>query len=72
MHVLPHGELPVEVTLSAGAEGVRYRLQIGTGDSRWESLSDAKRWKAVYLYASGERDEIWTWATPITGCLADG
>lgn len=72
MHVLPRGELPVEVTLSTGLEGTRYWLQIGTGDSRWESLSDARRWKAVYLYASGAHDEVWTWATPISGRLGDG
>lgn len=72
VYVLPHGELPAEVTLSASAKGVQYRLQIGTGDPQWKSLSDAKRWKVVYLYANGERDEVWTWATPISGYLTDG
>lgn len=71
MHVLPHGELPVEVTLSTGLQGTRYRLQIGICDSRWESLSDAKRWKAVYQFATRERDEAWTWAAPISGFLDD-
>jgi hypothetical protein len=72
MHVLPRGLLPVEVTLSKDPRGTQYRVQIGTGDSQWESLSDSKRWGAVYLYASGERDEEWAWSKPISGCLGDG
>jgi hypothetical protein len=72
MHVLPSGVLPVEITLSTGPRGTQYRVQIGVGDSQWESLSDSKRWEAVYLYASGERDEEWAWSKPISGCLGDG
>ena len=71
MHVLPAGELPIEVELSRDVGSTRYRLRIGVGDARWDSLSDSKRWNAVYLYASGERDEEWTWSEPISGCLAD-
>jgi hypothetical protein len=69
MYALPRGVLPVEITLWTGSRGIRYRVQIGVGDSQWESLSDSKRWEAVYLYASGERDENWAWSKSITGCL---
>jgi hypothetical protein len=69
MHVLPGGELPVEVMLSTSLEGTRYRVQIGGDDSEWKSLSESKRWKAVYLYATGECDEQWVWSKPISGCL---
>lgn len=72
MHVLPSGVLPVEVTLSTGSRGIQYRVQIGIDDSQWDSLSDSKRWKAVYLYASGVRDEEWAWSKPISGWLSDG
>jgi hypothetical protein len=70
-YVLPAGDLPVQVTLSTDSRGTRYEVQIGVGDSRWESLSDRKRWKAVYLYSSGERDEEWHWSKPISGRVAD-
>jgi hypothetical protein len=71
-YVLPDGELPVEVTLSTCLPGIRYGLQQGVPDSQWNSLSAAKRWKAVYLYASGERDREWGWSKPISGCLDYG
>jgi hypothetical protein len=71
MYVLPTGELPLEVELSRELGSTRYWLRMGIGDACWDSLSDSKRWTAVYLYASGERDEEWTWSEPISGCLAD-
>jgi hypothetical protein len=71
MYVLPAGELPVEVELSRESASTRYRLRIGIDDDRWKSLSDSKRWNAVYLYASSERDEPWSWAQPLSGCLPD-
>jgi hypothetical protein len=71
MHVLPPDELPLEVELSREVGSTRYWLRIGVGDTRWYSLSDSKRWKAVYLYADGQRDEEWTWSEPISGCLSD-
>jgi len=71
MHVLPTGELPLEVELSREPASTRYRLRIGIGDARWEALSHSKRWNAVYLYASGERAEEWAWSEPVSGYLAD-
>ncbi len=71
MHVLPTGELPLEVKLSREPTLTRYRIRIGCGDARWEALSHSKRWEAVYLYASGERDEEWTWSEPVSGYLSD-
>jgi hypothetical protein len=71
MHVLPTGELPLEVELSRELGATRYWLRIGMGNACWDSLSNSKRWKAVYLYANGERDEEWTWSEAISGCLAD-
>ena len=70
MHILPAGERPLEVDLCREGGSIRYRLRVGM-DARWNSLSDSKRWKAVYIYASGERDEEWTWSEPIASCLAD-
>jgi hypothetical protein len=71
MDVLPGGELPLEVELSKEHGATRYWIRIGIEDAHWDSLSDSKRWKAVYLYASGKRDKDWTWSEPISGCLAD-
>ena len=71
MHVLPAGELPLEVELSREFGSTRYRVRVGIEDARWNSLTDSKRWKVVYLYATGEGDEEWNWSEPIAGCLAD-
>ena len=71
MHVLPTGELPLEVELSREPALTRYRLRMGIGDARWDALSHSKRWNAVYLCASGGRDEEWTWSEPVSGYLAD-
>jgi len=70
-YVLPGGELPLEAVLSRDSDSIRYWLRVGVDDSRWSSLTDSKRWKAVYLYATGERDEEWNWSEPISGVLAD-
>ena len=71
MYVLPASELPLEVELSREFGSTRYRVRVGVEDGRWGSLSDSKRWKVVYLYASGERTEEWNWCEPIAGYLAD-
>lgn len=69
IHVLPAGELPLELEVSTGPASTRYRLRVGIDDARWRSLSDSKRWKAVYLYATAERAQEWTWSEPISGCI---
>ena len=71
MYVLPASELPVEVELSREFGSTRYRVRVGIEDARWSSLSESKRWKVVYLYATGERDEEWNWSEPVEGCVAD-
>jgi hypothetical protein len=71
MYVLPTAELPVEVDLSRDRDSTHYFIRIGINDDRWSSLTESKRWKAVYLYASGDRDEEWNWFVPISGSLAD-
>jgi hypothetical protein len=71
MTVLPTGERPLEVELFREHGSTRYWLRTGVDDAHWRSLSESKRWKAVYLYASGDRDEQWNWSEPISGYLAD-
>lgn len=71
MYVLPASELPLEVELSREVSSTRYRVRVAVEDARWNSLSESKRWKAVYLYASGGRDEEWNWREPIEGCVPD-
>jgi hypothetical protein len=62
MTILPTGELPLEVELSREPNGARYLLRVGLVDERWHSLSESKRWKSVYLYATQDRDIDWTWS----------
>jgi hypothetical protein len=68
MNVLPSSETPMEVELSKQPGSIAYVVRVGVADQRWNSLSDSKRWKAVYLYATGEREEGWNWSQPLSGC----
>ncbi|MCB0719814.1 MAG: hypothetical protein KDD65_15310 [Bacteroidetes bacterium] len=70
-HVLPVGELPVEFELTRQGQSTRYQARVGVDDDRWRSLTESKRWKAVYLHATSGRDEDWNWAAAISGVLDD-
>lgn len=67
MTVLPTNELPLEVEFWTESNQMRYRLRVGLVDERWHSLSESKRWKSVYLYATQGLDMAWTWSDPILG-----
>lgn len=72
MYVLGTGEfeLPMEVELSKQRGSISYSVRIGINDARWRLLTDSKRWKAVYLYSIGEREEEWNWSEPVSGAMA--
>ena len=40
-------------------------------DDQWRSLSESKRWKAVYAYAVDAAETKWGWDRPVTGTLQD-
>jgi hypothetical protein len=46
-------------------------LELLRRDTRWISLSDSKRWNAVYFYANGERDEEMELVPPVSSGLPD-
>jgi hypothetical protein len=69
MTVLPADDLPLEVEFSTESNETRYLVRVGLVDERWHSLSESKRWKSVYLYATQGRDIDWTWSEPISGQL---
>lgn len=71
MYVLPNGEPPFEVVLRRRPNETLYWLRVGVDDDRWNSLSEAKRWKLVYYYAQGQRNEEWEWSEPISGSISD-
>jgi hypothetical protein len=70
-YVLPTGEIPVEIEFTQDSGSVSYSIRKGIEDPEWASLSDSKRWNAVYLYATGQHDERWTWSEPASGYLKD-
>ncbi|HJK96000.1 MAG TPA: hypothetical protein RMF84_02205 [Polyangiaceae bacterium LLY-WYZ-14_1] len=67
MTLLPAGELPVEVSLSMESDGTHYHVQTAEADEGWAALSESKRWKAVYWYATEGRPPPWTWCEPLSG-----
>jgi hypothetical protein len=71
IYLLPTGERALEVEFNRGDGSAFYQIRVGIEDAKWRSLSDSKRWNAVYLYATGEGDEQWVWSEPIRGTLPD-
>ena len=55
MHVLPPAMLPLDVTLIREGDRCRHEVRLGVTDEAWRSLSESKRWKALYLLATEER-----------------
>ena len=64
-YVLPASEVPMKLTLVKETEFTTYILLFGDLSSQ----SAEKRWKAVYLYASGDAEKTWSWQKPISGKL---
>ena len=71
MYTLPVGELPVEISLSRAPNATSYQVWVGQADDRWSSLTESKRWKAVYLYAKEGHDSKWDWSEPVSGHVPD-
>ena len=56
MTLLPSGSVPIEVNVTRHESGFTWSVRIARLDPAWLALSDSKRWKSVYLYATGERE----------------
>jgi len=70
MSLLPSGSVPMVVHVEAAAAGLAWTADIGRGDDDWRALSESKKWKRVYLYASGDRNEPgWTWSEKCRGTV---
>jgi hypothetical protein len=70
MAVLPADDCPMEVELKWEADAISYSLRLGVVGAGWWAKSEAKRWKAVHLYSTGERGPEWTWTDPWHGRVA--
>lgn len=72
MHVLPRGMLPVELQLSQRTGGeIEYAVRVGCFDGQWQSHTESKQWKLVYLHATEGHDVVWSWGTRVTGICTD-
>jgi len=62
MTLFPSGSTPIAVCVRATESGLAWSARLSLRDEAWLSLSESKRWKNVYLYASGDREEPpWIW-----------
>lgn len=62
MTLLPTGSVPISVTIKADPAGLAWSARAGVQDPAWLALSDSKRWNAVYLHATGDREAPqWEW-----------
>jgi hypothetical protein len=70
MSLLPSGSVPIAVQVEATQTGLAWKAQVGREDGEWQAQSESKRWKSVYLFASGDRGEPeWIWGEKYHGTL---
>lgn len=71
MTLLPTGSVPMSVEIRAHEHELVWSARAGLQDQQWLALSNSKRWNAVYLFATGGREEAqWTWDREYQGVLA--
>lgn len=68
-YVLPSSILPIDAQFRFSNGSVEYRILVGSDDETWGALSESKRWKAVYLYATEGAKSDWNWDHPVKGLL---
>lgn len=68
-YVLPSSILPIDAQFRFSDGSVEYRVLVGSDDEMWGALSESKRWKAVYLYATEGVEAEWNWEDPVEGLL---
>ncbi|MEN7342990.1 MAG: hypothetical protein AAAFM81_08595 [Pseudomonadota bacterium] len=66
-YVLQSSAVLIETILKFDEGVVKYEIRVGIDDALWRSLSESKRWKVVYLYASEGAEPTWTWGATIEG-----
>jgi len=68
MTLLPSGSVPIAVSVRVHNDGLAWSAQLGRNDGTWTGMSESKRWRSVYLHASGDLDELpWTWGPTYQG-----
>lgn len=68
-HFVPSGVLPIDAEFLVVGSAIKYRVLIGCDDETWDTLTEAKRWKAVYFWAHEGSEPAWNWDQPIEGIL---
>lgn len=68
-YILPSGKLPIDAEFRLTSGAVEYRILVGSDDEAWGALTESKRWKAVYLYATEGAEPEWNWDLPVEGSL---
>jgi hypothetical protein len=68
MTLLPDGSVPIAVSVRVHNDGLAWSAQLGRNDFAWSAIPESKRWKSVYLHASGDLNEPpWTWGPTYQG-----
>jgi len=68
-YVLPSSQLPIDAKFRVARSAIEYRILVGSDDETWNALTEPKRWKAVYLYATEGAVPDWNWDQPVEGTL---
>lgn len=62
MTLLPGGSTPIALGFKSTDRGVAWSVKFAHPRHPWNSLSESKKWKSMYLYATGESvDCPWLW-----------
>jgi hypothetical protein len=68
MALLPSGSIPIAISILGKPETLAWSVRLGEENDEWRSLSESKRWKKFYLYATGSASEPpWSWGKQYRG-----
>ena len=66
---MPSSQLPVDAKFRFADGTIEYRILVGSDDEIWDALTESKRWKAVYLFATEGAEPNWNWNQLVEGSL---
>lgn len=70
-YVLPSSKVPIDAEFRLASGAIEYRILVGFDGETWDALTESKRWKAVYLFATEGAEPEWNWDQPVEGSLEE-
>ena len=68
-YFLPTSLIPLKAGFQSENGEIAYQVRLGLDDDAWRTLTNKKRWSAVYLNATEGYEPKWNWSEPLVGVL---